>query len=164
MATELPDEYDCRQLLPQGAQLTGTIAADRLQRIDAPYRLDGPAQIDLIVRQRADGGVDITGQLSVPLSAQCQRCLDWMAMPLHLPVAVIAVTAAQAVTLVDEDWIALADEKISVGELIEDEILLGCPLAPRHETAACQANPEAALESERKQPFAGLADLLRPGD
>ena len=160
MATELPDEFDCRQLPATGAQLSGAIAAARLRRIELPYRVDGPVRVRLTVQARAGGGFAVSGELAVPLAAQCQRCLEWMVLPLQLPVAVVAVTAAQAAQLEDADWVALVDEKLQVSELVEDEVLLGCPLAPRHDTATCGPGAASATVTERKQPFARLADLL----
>jgi uncharacterized protein len=44
-----------------------------------------------------------------------------------------------------------------VHDLIEDELLLALPLAPRHERCAARSAGEAG---ERHSPFAGLRDLL----
>jgi uncharacterized protein len=63
-------------------------------------------------------------------------------------------------------------ERLSLVELIEEQVLLGLPLVPMHGTAAeCGAalaalaadQGEAAADDEKQRPFANLRELLDKG-
>ena len=74
-------------------------------------------------------------------------------------------TAAGAVAageLDDEDieWIE-ASRELDVATLVEDEILLGLPYAPRHEDGACGPLGTAVAEGAAASAFAKLAALKR---
>ena len=101
----------------------------------------------------------------------CQRCLA----PVEVPVAVersfrfVAdeATAAAEDDEAEEDVLALS-RAFDLVELVEDELLMALPVAPRHETcpepvrlSAGEPEFEAAL-AERDNPFAALA-RLKPG-
>ena len=161
MATELPDEVDCRQIVADSGTLAGTIAAARLRRIEAPYRVTDQVHVRLALRAHEQGGFAVNGNLSVALAAQCQRCLEWMRLPLEVTVAVVALSEADAARMADDDWVLLADDKLKLRELVEDELLLSCPLAPRHATAGCNAGTDRSDADARRQPFAALAELLK---
>ena len=60
------------------------------------------------------------------------------------------------------------DGRISIGELVEEELLLTLPIVPLHEEATlvtslhrCAARGDAAREPETQKPFAQLAELLK---
>jgi uncharacterized protein len=164
MPTELPDECDCRQLAHETGRLAGTIAGGRLQRIGPPYRLVG--SVDVALRFAPDGrrGIVITGDLVAPMEAQCQRCLAWMPLPLRAQVEVVAVEQSGDHGDEDRDYIEITEGRLQVLVLVEDELLLSCPLAPVHEHGDCADRD--LLAAGRTEPpqraFAGLADLLKP--
>lgn len=100
--------------------------------------------------------VSISGEL--PLA--CQRCLE--AVPFDLEVdSLLEVVPEGAELSQDEleddtrDFLPVAKE-LDVAELVEDEILLALPVAPRHEKCGL---PGAADAGERINPFATLAGL-----
>ena len=67
----------------------------------------------------------------------------------------------------EADWIELTDGMLPLREVLEDEVLLNCPLAPVHGLSDCPAGDSFAADAvtrDRKQPFAGLADLLKSRD
>jgi uncharacterized metal-binding protein YceD (DUF177 family) len=54
--------------------------------------------------------------------------------------------------------------RISIGELITEELLLSLPIVPLHEAeAGCASTPTAAAapQEDTHRPFAQLADLLK---
>jgi uncharacterized metal-binding protein YceD (DUF177 family) len=63
-------------------------------------------------------------------------------------------------------------ERLSVAEVIEEQVLLGLPLVPMHATAAECGAVAAALDAvvdepaadEKQKPFANLRQLLDKGD
>ena len=99
-------------------------------------------------------------EVSGLLSLACQRCLK--AIPFTLDVdSLLELVPEGADMSQDEleddtrDFLPVAGE-LYVAELVEDEILLALPVAPRHEKCGL---PGAADVGERIHPFAALAGL-----
>ena len=96
------------------------------------------------------------------LQLRCQRCLGPMAFEVKADeLLVLAATQAE----IDADPAdveapdrVLAGKDMSVAELVEDELILAVPYAPRHDECA-----PAAREGEgaTARPFAGLRDRLK---
>ena len=68
-----------------------------------------------------------------------------------------AGVAGESAGVDDLDAVA-ADAELDVWSLVEDEVLLALPIAPRHAEGACQAAGESVLK-QRASPFAVLAGL-----
>lgn len=91
----------------------------------------------------------------------CQRCLEEMDFPVAIDSVVIL--AASAVELeADQAELGVPDrvlarKDMAVRDLLEDELLLAVPYAPRHES--CAARPGAAAQP-RVSPFSGLRGLV----
>lgn len=98
------------------------------------------------------------------LRLQCQRCLEALDHPLRVLNTLVLVTGsgAPASELDDEDgeWIE-ASRELDLAALIEDEILLSLPFAPRHEEGKCRPLRTAATDSATAAAFTGLAALKR---
>jgi uncharacterized metal-binding protein YceD (DUF177 family) len=165
MASELPEQIECRQLAAGAGVLSGTLEAARLTRIAEPYRVAGAVQVELRCRSRDGGGYQIEARIQAPLEAHCQRCLEWTAWPVDVVLELVAFTKAPPSQDHDEeDYIELVDGMLPLREVIEDELLLSCPFAPLHALEDCPAGESVkapAVKADRKQPFAGLADLLK---
>lgn len=100
-------------------------------------------------------------EVSGTLMLRCQRCLEPMAFEVQTDeTLVLASTLAE---IHDEPADAHAPDRVVAGkemalrELIEDELILAVPYAPRHESCT----PGGAGErEERTSPFAGLRGLM----
>ena len=162
MATELPDEVDCRQLADELGAISGSISAARLARISGSFRITGSANAELDFYRDERGRVIINGEITAPIEAVCQRCLEWMALELGVSVHVVALPTMDDDEPEGLDIVAVPGGQLRLAEWVEDEILLACPMIPAHDTASCSAPQGAAPESteERHKPFAGLADLI----
>ena len=96
------------------------------------------------------------------LQLRCQRCLE--PLPFEVRVEDLLVLAATLSEIHAEPADAHAPDRILAGrempvrELIEDELILAVPYAPRHEE--CIAAGTAASEAEKRSPFAGLRGLI----
>ena len=94
------------------------------------------------------------------LSLSCQRCLGGITYPLRLENTLEFVVDEEDLTqeeIEDDSRDFLPAEKaLDVVALIEDEIILNLPTAPRHE--ACVL-PEAGVQAEKVSPFAVLQSL-----
>lgn len=100
---------------------------------------------------------------------RCQRCLEGMDYPVRLEARLLlrnqddldALDANVAGGEEEEFDSILADAHLNVFELLEEEILLSLPIAPKHQLGACQvADGENAMREE-KNPFEVLAQLKR---
>ena len=121
------------------------------------------------------GGVDRQGShfldVNVTGSCQlrCQRCLEGMEYQALLDTRLILRDQASldaldaTVTGGEEEEFdsILADMHLDVHHLLEDEILLSLPFAPKHESGACQVLGEKNRQQEELHPFAVLEKFKR---
>ena len=119
---------------------------------------------------RLKGSVNAAGrpmlelQVQGEVQLQCQRCMEPLAFGLHVDetYVIVADEAMIPVSVEDEataeeDFI-VADAQMRVLDLIEDEVLLSLPYAPRHDEAIC--GTDAAMDGLKKpSPFAVLQGL-----
>ena len=102
--------------------------------------------------------VDITGE---PVLC-CQRCLGGVKFPLNIRSRLQLIAPGEEWPdddLVDDSADAIEAEKaLVVLPLIEDEVLLALPIAPRHEQ--CES-PSANAGELGLSPFAALAALKK---
>jgi len=121
--------------------------------------------LDFGVRGRLDreGKHWLELTVSGSLVVQCQRCLEALEWPLQLSSVLLLVREGQdlpADELLEDGWDCLpVGGRLDLLALIEDEVMLSLPFAPRHEN--CSA-PSRADGGERTSPFAGLARLRKP--
>ncbi|HTB67104.1 MAG TPA: YceD family protein [Steroidobacteraceae bacterium] len=119
----------------------------------------------------ARGRVDFSREDRVAVAAvtvaadvqlQCQRCLS----PLKWRVdssgrAALVATHAEAARVPETLETVLAPEhRISLRDLVEEELLLALPLVPRHENDEC-AGDRAGAHSETHRPFGQLSELFK---
>jgi uncharacterized protein len=144
-----------------GRVLEGTLTVSSLERLhDLLVGQDGEVTFRL-GGYKDDGGepmlhLEVSGL--IPLA--CQRCLE--AVPFDLDVdSLLELVPAGAELSQDEleddtrDFLPV-ERELDVVELVEDEILLALPVAPRHEKCGL---PGAADAGERINPFAKLSGL-----
>ena len=96
------------------------------------------------------------------LRLRCQRCLE--PMPFEVQTDETLVLAATLAEIHAEPADAHAPDRVVAGkemalrDLIEDELILAVPYAPRHESCSA-AGPRD--DAEKVSPFAGLRGLMR---
>jgi uncharacterized protein len=121
---------------------------------------------------RFDGRVTVAVRIDGEAFLACQRCLKPCACELDES-ALLAVVARDTDDVPGGYEPLPGDaERLSLVELIEEQVLLGLPLVPMHGTAAeCGAalaalaadQGEAAADDEKQRPFANLRELLDKG-
>jgi uncharacterized protein len=183
--------FDLFAFCRTGGSATGEVPVRDMPRVLAEYAPDAPATAaDEVFAYTATGlareeavepgtppvrrlflDLDVTGKVWV----DCQRCLQVFAEPIatSMRFEVMASEAdADAAPMDDDDIDVIAGSKsFSLLELMEDEVLLALPTAPKHEVcpsvheslvtgADGQVEPEAEPEEEKRpSPFAALAGL-----
>jgi uncharacterized protein len=147
---------------------SGSVPVSALQRLE-DILYDSTGSVSFEVRGRQDErkrpllDLSITGALHL----QCQRCLGLLEYPLQVENTLLVVPQG---TEPEEDLDdpeapdpLEADPELDVQALIEDEILLSLPLAPRHAQGACASRFETQSDEDAAQSaFAKLAALKRP--
>jgi len=114
------------------------------------------------------GASDALGRRSLELSVAaslrltCRRCLEAVGVALHEDVTLWLARSqseldAQPLTADGPDGI-VATKDMAVRDLVEDQVLLALPYAPRHEDCSAQGS---ATPEGRQTPFAGLRSMLR---
>ena len=157
---------DSLELARRQETLSGRLRLDALPRL-ADSLFDASGSIDYEVSGETDEGkpflrVKLTGVL--PLT--CQRCLGALAFDLCQCGRMILVEPGrpwpedgETGSLQDEACDAIeASRGLDLVALLEDEILLALPIAPRHRH--CEP-PQAAASARKDSPFAQLAALRR---
>lgn len=96
---------------------------------------------------------------------ECQRCMRPMNVPIDtvVKVALIGSEADVARVPAELEPVLAPGGRISIGELITEELLLTLPIVALHgEGEPCLAQPTAPGEAQdTHKPFARLADLLK---
>jgi uncharacterized protein len=101
------------------------------------------------------------------VSLQCQRCLQPMERPVEADsrIALIASEAEAGRVPPEREPVLAPGGRISLGELLTEELLLVLPIVPLHEDLErCTgetASSEDAPQGETHRPFANLGDLLK---
>lgn len=96
------------------------------------------------------------------LMLRCQRCLEAMAYAVDTDETLVLAATLAEIHAEPADSHApdrvVAGREMALRELIEDELILAVPYAPRHE----DCEPAGAGErAEKVSPFAGLRGMMR---
>ncbi|MFM1955666.1 MAG: hypothetical protein RIR20_486 [Pseudomonadota bacterium] len=110
--------------------------------------LDGKSKLTLLIK----------GVVQMP----CQRCLESVSVDLNLKSKFILVRDDSEIPSEDDDVdeydYLVADAEMDVLALVEDEVLLTLPYAPKHRVEDCSVKSEQ-LETKAPNPFAALRDF-----
>ncbi|MBW8077656.1 MAG: metal-binding protein [Gallionella sp.] len=102
--------------------------------------------------------------LSGSCQLTCQRCMQSMSYELRVDTSVLLRDQTGLDRLddaeVDEEYESiLADTHLDVWHLLEDEILLSLPFAPKHELGSCRSASGVMAQQNEPHPFAALMKL-----
>ena len=136
-----PAPLDMLHFAHSGGSLEGSLRADELPRLRGNLTSE-----DVAVQYRVSGGV-ASGRPVLRLEVEgyvwltCQRCLELyqerFALRNELP---IARDEAELARWEADDPLLdalVADGRLDLAALVEDEILLGLPIVPRHGDGEC---------------------------
>jgi uncharacterized protein len=172
-----PRRLDVKAFAREGAALEGREPVQSHERLmtetegrGGPAAVTWSAQGELRNPRHVEPDIWLHAEAQAVLSLTCQRCLA----PVDVPVTVArsfrfvadeAMAAAQDEES-EEDVLAISPA-FDLVELLEDELLMALPLAPRHVICPVPVELESAdpefdsAESERENPFAVL-ERLKP--
>ena len=152
---------DSLEFARSGGQLRGEARVAQLERLaDSLFDSGGGLKYQLA------GGCDARGrprlQLTVEgaINLRCQRCLGNLTYPVTVESSLLVLAGkagGDTAEIDDLDGIP-ADPQTDIWALVEDEVLLAIPIAPRHAEGQCKAAVDTAAQ-RTASPFAVLAGL-----
>lgn len=135
-----PDSrFDAFKLAARASSVSGSLDARRLPNVaDSLAPGDDPAPIAWTV----EGGASAEGRPAISIDIEgdvplvCQRCLAPMAWPVSQGTEVLLAHDEDELATLDAETdgeVILADRPLDAATLVEDELVLTLPFAPRHE-------------------------------
>ena len=163
-----PAVIDTLEFARSAQESSGNVRVSALQRLE-DLLYDSAGSLSFSLRGGRDDRnrpllvVRVTGALHL----QCQRCLGLLDYPLELSNTLLVVPAGAQPADDPEDPDAPdtieANGELDVAALVEDEVLLSLPLAPRHAEGECESRFETqSREGAARSAFEKLAALKRP--
>jgi len=144
-----------------GKEIRGEIAVSELSRLgDLLAKPEG--SLTYIVRGLHEGDSDMLGiSLHGSCTLRCQRCLGELEYPVDMTSRLLLLPADKLDEVEDDDDVDAieAEPRLDVLALIEEELLLGLPFAPRHPDGECAAAMNGL--QQKASPFAVLAGLKK---
>lgn len=154
-----PGLIDGLQFARGAETLKGTLDPSRLSRLAEMRCAITGLSYELRGRTDAEGRGWLQILANGALTLECQRCLGPLSFPLALRSELLLAECESDIEKADDDIDrVLAGKAMDVCQLIEDEMLLGLPMAPMHEQ--CGGKRDGA-ETGRFSPFEKLAKLKR---
>lgn len=145
-----------------GATQEGTLPLSSFPRLQDVLVSDA-GEVAYALKGVRDGRGRPSLQLSVrgTLQLRCQRCLGPLAHEVRTESVLVLASSQAEIDAepvgVDSADRVIAGKEMGVRDLVEDELILALPYAPRHE--GCEASP-----TEREvttSPFAGLRGMMQ---
>ena len=152
---------DSLEFARTGQQMQGEVTVAQLTRLaDSLFDAGGYLKFTLAgscdARRRPRLNLKVEGEVNL----RCQRCLGSLAYPVAVESSLLVLTpdaGGETAGIDDLDGVP-ANPGIEVRVLIEDEVLLAIPIAPRHSEGQCSAAVNTTRD-HAASPFAALAPL-----
>ncbi|HEX9686966.1 MAG TPA: DUF177 domain-containing protein [Burkholderiales bacterium] len=155
---------DSLEFARTGQTLRGSLPLPGLTRLkDSLADVVGTVEFEVRGGQDARGRPNLMVTIRGMLHLQCQRCLEALDHPLQVLNTLVLVTAGAGPGELDDEeieWIE-ASREFDLAAMIEDEVLLSLPYAPRHEERSCRPLGAAVADGAAATAFAKLAELKR---
>ncbi len=150
----------------EGGRLQGELAVARMPRLeDLLEEHSGIVHYVIVGAVNAQGRpvLDVRTEATLPLL--CQRCLGRMDYELRRKSRFVLVEGHQDLPDVSEEdpniETIAADALADIPDIIEQEVVLGLPIAPMHPQGACESAVKMPRD-DKPSPFAVLERLKRP--
>ncbi len=147
----------------EGKSLQGELPVAGLKRLhDLLAEIAGVVAYRLSGRMSRQGKPQLLLEVVGEVPVVCQRCLGRFDYPLSI-VSTLELIADEAGLTQDEleddtrDYL-VAQKEMDVAALVEDEIILALPPAPRHDDCAL---PDSSSRGTKVSPFAALAAMKK---
>ena len=147
----------------RGGELSGDVPVAELPRM-SDILADSEGKISYILRGLAgnDGKPQLELILDGACNLRCQRCLNALSYPIKLvsKLRLVSEGEVDGSDIEDDEVDSIpAEKRLDVLALIEEELLLSMPIAPKHGSGECEIAAESLSRSNN--PFAVLAGLKK---
>lgn len=147
----------------RGGELSGEVPVAELPRM-ADVLADSAGEISYVLRgfTGKDGKPQLELILEGVCNLRCQRCLNALPYPIKLVSKLRLVSEGETEgTDIEDDEVdnIPAEKRLDVLALLEEELLLSLPIAPKHASGECEIAVEGLNRSNN--PFAVLAGLKK---
>lgn len=148
-----------------GETFSGSVAVANLSRLqDLLFSSSGMLEYALTGKHGENDKFFLVCTIKGVLQLRCQRCLEALAYPVDLDSELELIEDEPILpALVNENEFADAievDPNMDVLALVEDEVLLGLPMAPTHTSGGCKAGGNfGQAETDKQNAFSALAAL-----
>lgn len=147
----------------KGKEISGEVPMAELPRM-ADLLADQEGSVSYVLRGFEDdeGKPLLELILEGKCNLRCQRCMQAMVYPFRLVSRLKLVREDESTDADMEDDEAdsiPAEKRMDVVALLEEELLLSLPIAPKHESGECSI--AAGKEGGKPNPFAVLASLKK---
>ena len=158
-------ESNVALLADEGRQVDVAVPVARLARLEGMLAGSDGTLTGRVQLSREGGRICADVQFAAAVTVTCQRCLGPMPLSLEGGSRVVLVeTEENAAGVPQEFETALAPNgRLRLAGLLEEELLLALPAAPRHAAGQCPAaRPETREDAapDVQRPFANLGELL----
>ena len=147
----------------RGGELSGEVPVAELPRMaDLLADFEGKIAYELRGLVGKDGNPRLELILDGLCHLRCQRCLNALTYPVKLVsrLRLVSETQTDNTDIEDDEVDSIpADKHLDVLVLLEEELLLSLPIAPKHGSGECQIAVEGLDRSNN--PFAVLAGLKK---
>jgi uncharacterized protein len=148
-------------------QLRGSLEVAGLKRLeDVLYDTQGTLSYSLTGSRDERNRPLLELRIEGPLHLQCQRCLGLLDYAVEVANTLLVlprgVQADEATQDPDAPDVIEPNPALDVAELVEDEVLLSLPLAPRHAEGVCESRLKSEQSAQAAGAFAQLAALRQP--
>jgi uncharacterized protein len=151
MPAGLPLYVAATTAVARRAGFEAALPVARLQRL-ADCLADSAGELEVRLQAGADscGAPRLSGSVSGELHLLCQRCLRRFEQRFEVAVNLRLVhsDAEEARLMHDCEPYRVVDDRLPLHEIVEDEVMLALPLAPRCGRTDCH-EPGTATETER---------------
>jgi uncharacterized protein len=145
-------------------EIHDTIHVFEMARVqDILFSQEGVLSWQLVGLMDDDNKPMLSLQVSGTVNLKCTRCLESFAFDLNID-SLFVVLADESMLPSEQDDIEdeldylVADPHMQVSQLIEDEVLLALPYAPKHEVSVCGVK-DKVIEVGKPNPFKVLQGL-----
>ena len=152
---------DLFEFARQHATASGETSLAKLERIEAADRSNDLAWRATGSTHGRHGALRLDLTIDGDVALICQRCLQPMRVPLNLRSKFLVAASEDAADALDQDDdfdVVVGSAQFELDTLIEDEVILALPIAPRH-TVCPDGKSDASDDVRKPSPFAALAAL-----
>ncbi len=162
MSNSLPLIIDPWLLYKSNDKLIGTLLLSQMPNLlSSQNKSESTVEASIVVKQREDDHIVISGNATVEIELDCQRCLHPLINTIEADFELVLVKYEhQQSSVSDVDDVIICEDNLELVPLIEQELILSLPMIAKHSDCQVMYENTVSEDADRQHPFANLKDLL----